>query len=52
MHLLALADTVASCNVDFADKFDINRDREAMAKEVYNRSAADEPSMGKLSLSF
>ncbi|KAL7632237.1 UNVERIFIED_CONTAM: hypothetical protein RMT77_017453 [Armadillidium vulgare] len=48
MHLLALADTVASCNVDFADKFDINRDREAMAKEVYNRSAADEPSMDSL----
>lgn len=46
MHLLALADTVASCNLDFADKFDINKDKEAIAKESYSRSATDEPSMG------
>ena len=49
MHLLALADTVASCNVDFADKFDINKAKEAMAKETYSRSATDEPSMGESS---
>lgn len=47
MHLLALADTVASCNVDFADRFDINKAKEAMAKEIYSRSEADEPSMGR-----
>ena len=46
MHLLALADTVASCNVDFADRFDINKAKEAMAKETYSRSTTDEPSMG------
>ncbi|CAL4192703.1 unnamed protein product, partial [Meganyctiphanes norvegica] len=31
MHLLALADTVASCNIDFADRFDINKAKEMLA---------------------
>ncbi|KAK7072832.1 DmX-like protein 1 [Halocaridina rubra] len=48
MHLLALADTVASCNVDFADRFDINMAKELLAKETYSRSATDEPSMDAL----
>ncbi|KAF2367901.1 RAVE complex protein Rav1 C-terminal [Trinorchestia longiramus] len=48
MHLLALSDTVASCNVDFADKFDISKAKEAMAKENYSRSMTDEPSMESL----
>ncbi|XP_076053753.1 rabconnectin-3 alpha isoform X2 [Oratosquilla oratoria] len=48
MHLLALGDTVASCNVDFADRFDINKAKEAMAKEAYSRSMTDEPSMEAL----
>ncbi|XP_068239086.1 dmX-like protein 2 isoform X2 [Palaemon carinicauda] len=48
MHLLALADTVASCNVDFADRFDINLAKEALAKETYSRGATDEPSMDSL----
>ncbi|XP_069937728.1 dmX-like protein 1, partial [Cherax quadricarinatus] len=45
MHLLALADTVASCNVDFADRFDINKAKEALAKETFSRTSTDEPSM-------
>lgn len=48
MHLLALADTVASCNVDFADRFDINKAKEAMAKETFSRTTTDEPSMGRI----
>ncbi|KAK8379722.1 hypothetical protein O3P69_019607 [Scylla paramamosain] len=48
MHLLALADTVASCNVDFADRFDINKAKEALAKETFSRTASDEPSMETL----
>ncbi|XP_018017231.1 dmX-like protein 2 isoform X2 [Hyalella azteca] len=48
MHLLALSDTVASCNVDFADKFDISKAKEAMAKETYSRATTDEPSMESL----
>ncbi|XP_050731976.1 dmX-like protein 2 isoform X2 [Eriocheir sinensis] len=48
MHLLALADTVASCNVDFADRFDINKAKEALAKETFSRTGTDEPSMETL----
>ncbi|XP_069954424.1 dmX-like protein 2 isoform X5 [Cherax quadricarinatus] len=48
MHLLALADTVASCNVDFADRFDINKAKEALAKETFSRTSTDEPSMETL----
>ncbi|XP_071522289.1 dmX-like protein 2 [Panulirus ornatus] len=48
MHLLALADTVASCNVDFADRFDINKAKEALAKETFSRTTTDEPSMETL----
>ena len=33
MHLLAMADTVASCKVDLADRFAIDAARNAMAKE-------------------
>lgn len=50
MHLLALSDTVASCNVDFADRFDINKAKEALAKETFSRAVTDEPSMGKNSV--
>nr|XP_045610736.1 dmX-like protein 2 [Procambarus clarkii] len=48
MHLLALGDTVASCNVDFADRFDINKAKEALAKETFSRTSTDEPSMETL----
>ncbi|KAG7176585.1 DmX-like protein 1-like, partial [Homarus americanus] len=48
MHLLALGDTVASCNVDFADRFDINKAKEALAKETFSRTTTDEPSMETL----
>lgn len=33
MHLLALADTVASCNTDFAERFAIDAAKTAIAKE-------------------
>ena len=33
MHLLALADTVASCNLDLAERFAIDAARSAMNKE-------------------
>lgn len=33
MHLLALADTVSTCNVDFADRFAIDAAKTAIAKE-------------------
>ncbi|CAG0879086.1 unnamed protein product [Darwinula stevensoni] len=33
MHLLAIADTVASCNVDFADRFAIESAKAQLAKE-------------------
>nr|XP_018898945.1 PREDICTED: dmX-like protein 2 isoform X2 [Bemisia tabaci] len=33
MHLLALADTVSTCNIDFAERFAIDAARSAIAKE-------------------
>lgn len=33
MHLLALADTVSSCNTDFAERFANDAARNAIAKE-------------------
>ncbi|XP_031780869.1 dmX-like protein 2 isoform X2 [Nasonia vitripennis] len=33
MHLLALADTVSTCNVDFAERFAIDAQKSAIAKE-------------------
>lgn len=33
MHLLALADTVATCNTDLAERFAIDAAKSAMAKE-------------------
>ena len=32
MHLLAMADTVASCKIDLAERFAIDAARNAMAK--------------------
>lgn len=33
MHLLALADTVSTCNTDFAERFAIDAAKSAMVKE-------------------
>lgn len=33
MHLLALADTVSTCNTDFAERFAIDAAKTAIAKE-------------------
>ncbi len=48
MHLLALADTVASCQLDLADRFAIDAAKRQIAKETIATSAAknDEPSPG------
>jgi hypothetical protein len=34
MHLLALADTVATCNTDFAERFAIDATKAAISKET------------------
>ena len=45
MHLLAMADTVASCNVDLAERFAIDAAKMAMAKETSSgTSIGGEPS--------
>ena len=41
MHLLAMADTVASCKVDLADRFAIDAARNAMAKETTSGTPAN-----------
>ncbi|CAG0879339.1 unnamed protein product [Cyprideis torosa] len=43
MHLLALADTVASCNVDFAEKFAIREEQAKVAKENLQGIAGKAP---------
>ena len=50
MHLLAMADTVASCKVDLADRFAIDAARNAMAKETSTGTATStgEPSLESL----
>ena len=40
MYLLAMADTVASCKIDLADRFAIDAARNAMAKENASGNAA------------
>uniref|UniRef100_A0A336LP03 CSON007414 protein n=1 Tax=Culicoides sonorensis TaxID=179676 RepID=A0A336LP03_CULSO len=42
MHLLALADTVSTCNTDFAERFAIDAAKSAIAKENLNGSADNE----------
>merc|ERR1740128_1037883 len=46
MHLMALADTVASCNVDIAERFAIAAAKSAMSKETMQGSTGT----GELSL--
>jgi DmX-like protein len=41
MHLLALADTVSTCNTDFAERFAIDAAKKAMAKENLTGNPAD-----------
>ena len=49
MHLLALADTVASCQLDLADRFAIDAAKRQIAKETTSGTPADgnEPSPGR-----
>lgn len=42
MHLLALADTVSTCNTDFAERFAIDAAKTAIAKENLTGTAEDE----------
>ena len=50
MHLLAMADTVASCKIDLAERFAIDAARNAMAKETPSGTASGtgEPSLESL----
>lgn len=52
MHLLALADTVSTCNTDFAERFAIDAAKTAIAKEnLTGVPQGDEISTGKYFLS-
>lgn len=49
MHLLALADTVSTCNVDFAERFAIDAAKTAIAKETLTGQPNDgDVSTGKM----
>lgn len=45
MHLLAMADTVASCKMDLAERFAMDKAKSAMAKESISGTSG-EPSLG------
>lgn len=47
MHLLALADTVSTCNTDFAERFAIDAAKTAIAKENPSSVSGEEPSTGE-----
>ena len=51
MHLLAMADTVASCKIDLAERFAIDAARNAMAKETPSGTATGKVS-SKVKLSL
>ena len=44
MHLLALADTVSTCELDLAEKFAIDAARKAISKEAAGETASTEAS--------
>ncbi|XP_065333652.1 dmX-like protein 2 isoform X2 [Cloeon dipterum] len=48
MHLLALADTVSTCNTDFAERFAIDAAKTAIAKENLTGVPGEEPSTDSL----
>ena len=48
MHLLALADTVASCNLDLAERFAIDAARSAMNKESLSTVQGGDQSLESL----
>lgn len=50
MHLLALADTVSTCNIDFAERFAIDAARSAIAKENLTGVPDGDTSSGKFFL--
>lgn len=50
MHLLALADTVSTCNTDFAERFAIDAAKTAIAKENLTGNANDSENMSTDSL--
>lgn len=47
MHLLALADTVSTCNTDFSERFAIDAAKSAIAKENLSGLPEGEASSGK-----
>ena len=48
MHLLALADTVASCNLDLAERFAIDAAKSAINKESLSTASAGDTSLESL----
>lgn len=50
MHLLALADTVSTCNTDFAERFAIDAAKTAMAKENLTGNPSDSENVSTDSL--
>lgn len=50
MHLLALADTVSTCNTDFAERFAIDAAKTAIAKENLTGNPADSENVSTDSL--
>lgn len=50
MHLLALADTVSTCNTDFSERFAIDAAKSAIAKENLTGLPEGEASSGWLFL--
>jgi DmX-like protein len=53
MHLLALADTVSTCNTDFAERFAIDAAKTAIAKEnLLGTPQGDDISMGNYRISI
>lgn len=47
MHLLALADTVSTCNTDFSERFAIDAAKSAIAKENLSGLPEGEASSGE-----
>lgn len=52
MHLLALADTVSTCNTDFAERFAVDSAKNPIGKESNDGTTEGEVSSGMLTSSY
>jgi hypothetical protein len=48
MHLMALADTVATCKLNICDRFAIDAAKAAMSRDNPTNNAGGEPTPGKI----